>query len=197
MSKLPAEAREEGRRVLDREDQINAQLRAYLKYRSTSSRIRIHGDYHLGQLLYTGADFIVIDFEGEPGRRLTERRAKRPALRDVAGMMRSFHYAGRMALRQQPGPPELTLALEPWVRFWVAAVSTAFLNTYLETAGNASFVPQTSDGLEIELRTFLLETALYELGYELNNRPDWVLTPLQGILDLVPAPAPREASVSG
>ena len=197
MPKLPADAREEGRRVLEREDQINIQLRGYLKYRSSASRIRVHGDYHLGQVLYTGADFIIIDFEGEPGRRLGERRAKRPALRDVASMMRSFHYAGRMALRQQPGPPELSLALEPWVRFWVAAVSTAFLHAYLETARAASFIPQSPEGLDIELRTFLLEKALYELGYELNNRPDWVLTPLQGILDLVPAPAPREAPVSG
>ena len=185
MGKLPLEAREEGRRVLDLEPRIASTLRAFLSRRLTTTRIRVHGDYHLGQVLYTGHDFVIVDFEGEPTRTLYERRLKRLALRDVAGMLRSFSYAGHAALRSDQIAPERLPELQEWARFWVGCVSATFLKSYLATAGSASYVPQAREDLEMQLTTMLLEKALYELRYELNLRPDWVRIPLGGILDLL------------
>ncbi|HET9781607.1 MAG TPA: maltose alpha-D-glucosyltransferase [Candidatus Dormibacteraeota bacterium] len=185
LHKLPADARDEGRQVLELESRIAYILRSFLARRLTTTRVRVHGDYHLGQVLYTGHDFVIIDFEGEPTRTLYERRLKRLALRDVAGMLRSFSYASQAALRSQEIPSEKLPALQAWARFWVDSVSAVFLKSYLATAGNASWVPQNADDLELQLTTMLLEKALYELRYELNLRPDWVRIPLRGILDLV------------
>jgi maltose alpha-D-glucosyltransferase/alpha-amylase len=185
LKKLPEDAREEARLVLDLEPKIASALRAFLGRRLTTTRIRVHGDYHLGQVLYTGHDFVIIDFEGEPTRTLYERRLKRLALRDVAGMLRSFHYASQAALKAAQVPPEALARVQLWLRFWVESVSATFLRGYLSTAGAASFVPQSPDDLEMQLKTMLLEKALYELRYELNMRPDWVRIPLRGILDLM------------
>jgi len=184
-SRLATDAREEAKQVLDLEPRIAHIFKSFLARRLTTTRIRVHGDYHLGQVLYTGHDFVIIDFEGEPTRSLYERRLKRLALRDVAGMLRSFSYASQAALRSEQIAPERLARLHEWARFWVDCVSAAFLKTYLATAAAASFVPQTKDDLELQLTTMLLEKALYELRYELNMRPDWVRIPLRGILDLV------------
>ena len=173
------------RQVLELEPQIAHSLRSFLVRRLSTTRIRVHGDYHLGQVLYTGHDFVIIDFEGEPSRTLYERRLKRLALRDVAGMLRSFHYASQAALRSDQVSPRAASASAARARFWVDCVSVAFLRSYLATAGAASFVPQTPPDLELQLTTMLLEKALYELRYELNSRPDWVRIPLRGIRDLV------------
>jgi maltose alpha-D-glucosyltransferase / alpha-amylase len=189
LNKLPADAKDEGRKVLELEPRIASMLKTFLTRRLSTTRIRVHGDYHLGQVLYTGHDFVIIDFEGEPTRTLYERRLKRLAMRDVAGMLRSFSYASQAALRSQQVAPERLAELQGWARFWVDAVSAAFLKSYLATAGNASWVPQTADDLELQLSTMLLEKALYELRYELNLRPDWVRIPLRGILDLVAPPS--------
>jgi maltose alpha-D-glucosyltransferase/alpha-amylase len=185
MRRLPADAREEGQKVLDLESRIAYILKSFLARRVNTSRIRVHGDYHLGQVLFTGHDFVIIDFEGEPTRSLYERRLKRLAMRDVAGMLRSFSYASQAALRAQSAPAEKNAELQAWARFWSDAVSAEFLKSYLATAGKATWVPQTQDDLELQLTTMLLEKALYELRYELNLRPDWVRIPLRGILDLV------------
>jgi maltose alpha-D-glucosyltransferase / alpha-amylase len=185
INKLPADAREEGRKVLELESRIAYILRSFLARRLTTTRIRVHGDYHLGQVLYTGHDFVIIDFEGEPTRTLYERRLKRLALRDVAGMLRSFSYASQAALRSPEIPGDRLPGLQAWARFWVDSVSAVFLQSYLASAGKASWVPQQTDDLELQLTTLLLEKALYELRYELNLRPDWVRIPLRGILDLV------------
>jgi maltose alpha-D-glucosyltransferase / alpha-amylase len=188
LKRLPEDAREEARQVLELEPRISAALRAFLGRRLTTTRIRVHGDYHLGQVLYTGHDFVIIDFEGEPTRTLYERRLKRLALRDVAGMLRSFHYASRTALRSEHLRSEASARFNSWSRFWVDCVSATYLRSYLATAGTASFVPHTVEELDIQLTTMLLEKALYELRYELNMRPDWVRIPLRGIIDLmVPA----------
>jgi len=185
LNRLPEDARDEAKRVLDLEPRITQALRAFLARRLTTTRIRVHGDYHLGQVLYTGHDFVIIDFEGEPTRTLYERRLKRLALRDVAGMLRSFDYASQAALRSGNFVPESRPRLEAWAHFWVDSVSAAFLHSYLTTAGSASFVPQTAEDLDLQLSTMLLEKALYELRYELNSRPDWVRIPLRGILEVV------------
>jgi maltose alpha-D-glucosyltransferase/alpha-amylase len=188
LKRLPEDAREEARQVLELEPRIMSALRAFLGRRLTTTRIRVHGDYHLGQVLYTGTDFVIIDFEGEPTRTLYERRLKRLALRDVAGMLRSFDYASQTALKSENIPAESTVRSQAWSRLWVDSVSATFLRGYMATAGAASFVPHATDDLEMELTTMLLEKALYELRYELNTRPDWVRIPLRGILDLM-APA--------
>ncbi len=190
LNRLPEDAKDEAKRVLELEPRIASALRAFLARRLTTTRIRVHGDYHLGQVLYTGHDFVIIDFEGEPTRSLYERRLKRLALRDVAGMLRSFDYASQAALRSGHFEPASALRLEAWARFawarfWVDSVSAAFLHSYLTTAGNASFVPQNAEDLDLQLSTMLLEKALYELRYELNSRPDWVRIPLRGILEVV------------
>ena len=185
LNKLQPEARDEGRKVLELEPRIAYILRSFLARRLTTTRIRVHGDYHLGQVLYTGHDFVIIDFEGEPTRSLYERRLKRLALRDVAGMLRSFSYASQAALRSPDIPADRLPSLQAWARFWVDSVSAVFLQSYLATAGKASWVAQNADDLELQLTTMLLEKALYELRYELNLRPDWVRIPLRGILDLV------------
>ena len=185
LNRLPEDAKDEAKRVLELEPRIAHALRAFLARRLTTTRIRVHGDYHLGQVLYTGHDFVIIDFEGEPTRSLYERRLKRLALRDVAGMLRSFDYASQAALRSGHFEPASGPRLEAWARFWVDSVSAAFLHSYLTTAGSASFVPQTAEDLDLQLSTMLLEKALYELRYELNSRPDWVRIPLRGILEVV------------
>jgi maltose alpha-D-glucosyltransferase/alpha-amylase len=184
-NRLPADAKEDAKQVLELEPQIGHLLRTFLQRKVTTTRIRVHGDYHLGQVLYTGSDFVIIDFEGEPSRTLYERRLKRLALRDVAGMLRSFHYAAQAALRNDHMTPEVLARLRPWARFWVDSVSIGFMRSYLTTSGAATFVPQTIPELDLQLTTMLLEKALYELRYELNSRPDWVDIPLVGIRDLV------------
>ncbi len=174
--------------ILQREKDIMDSYGAILKRKLSAMKIRIHGDYHLGQVLYTGNDFIVIDFEGEPAKALSERRLKRSPFRDVAGMIRSFHYAvytgllKKAAIRQEDIP-----MLKPWADLWYKYVAGAFLRSYLETSGDASFMPKDRQESDILLRTFLLEKAIYELGYELNNRPDWLVIPLSGIKQLLEA----------
>ena len=186
---LPDEAQKQAQRVLDSDEAILKRFRAVIDLRVKGSRIRCHGDYHLGQVLYTGKDFVIIDFEGEPARPLSERRIKRSPFRDVAGLLRSFHYAAYFTLfaRDSGGPvrPEDIATLEPWARIWYIWVSATFLKAYLDSTSGVPFLPEARDELEVMLDASLLEKAIYELNYELNNRPDWVRIPLQGILDLL------------
>jgi maltose alpha-D-glucosyltransferase/alpha-amylase len=136
----------------------------------------------LRQVLYTGKDFLIIDFEGEPARTMRERRLKRSPLRDVAGMIRSFHYAAQTALRHQRTlPPGDAALLEPWLEFWTLQIGARFLSAYRTRLGDMPFIPREEELLEDLLRAFLLEKAVYELGYELNNRPGWATIPLKGI----------------
>ncbi|HEX2030458.1 MAG TPA: maltose alpha-D-glucosyltransferase [Actinomycetota bacterium] len=178
----------EANQVLDLEDQVLERFRALLDVRIRAARIRCHGDFHLGQVLYTGNDFVIIDFEGEPARPLSERRIKRPPLRDVAGLIRSFHYAASSPLQGGAGPPVPggdVVTLHPWTRFWYLWVSAEYLRTYLEVAAGAPFLPKERRQLEVLLDVFLLEKALYEVGYEVNNRPEWVGLPIQALVQLV------------
>ena len=155
---------------------------------SPVAKIRVHGDYHLGQVLKTGHEFIVLDFEGEPARRLEERRAKQCALKDVAGMLRSFHYAACTAQRQIHAP---TQAEETIIAIWEQAVIDAFWIGYTTAAkpGRASFMPGTQADADQVLRVFELDKTIYEIGYELNNRPDWLDIPVQGLRRLLHRPA--------
>ncbi len=185
---LPEESQEKARQVLDLQREIVERFRLLRSRRLYAMRIRCHGDYHLGQVLYTGKDFIIIDFEGEPARPLSERRLKRCPLRDVAGMVRSFDYAAHSAILRHPPSTvaeEGTLIMEQWGRFWYVWVSAVFLSSYLAGIKQARLLPEDPDALSILLDAYLLDKAVYEIGYELNNRPDWVTVPLRGILRLL------------
>jgi maltose alpha-D-glucosyltransferase / alpha-amylase len=174
--------------VLDREGEILERLRRITTVRIATDRIRVHGDYHLGQVLWTGKDFVVIDFEGEPARSLGQRRLRRPALVDVAGMVRSLHYASRAAALVPERDVAWTSspdALAPLLVLWYRSVAAMFLRSYLDAVGNARFVPHERSELAILLDFLLLEKAVYEIGYEINARPDWVSIPARGILDLL------------
>jgi len=182
---LPPEVASQARRVLERENRILEIFRGLIGRKMTAARTRCHGDYHLGQVLYTGRDFVIIDFEGEPARPLTERRLKRSPLRDVASMLRSFGYATCTVLHGSSIRPEDVPVLEPWARFWELWVSSAFLRAYLRETRDSPVIPRSRAELELLLHVLLLEKAIYELGYEVNHRPTWVRVPLQGILWLV------------
>jgi maltose alpha-D-glucosyltransferase/alpha-amylase len=193
---IPKEVAGQTQMIINRQAEIVSRFDAFLRCRSSVVRMRCHGDLHLGQVLYTGNDFVIIDFEGEPARELSERRRKRSALQDVAGMLRSFHYAAMSATIQQLNAGSLgeinLQTAEPWANFWQAWASWAFLRGYLLTTGEAPFVPQDPAELKTMLEAFTMEKAIYELGYELNNRPEWLLIPLSGIASLL-GPATGEA----
>jgi maltose alpha-D-glucosyltransferase/alpha-amylase len=173
--------------ALGGEHEILARVGRVIRRRINCAKIRTHGDFHLGQVLNTGKDFVFIDFEGEPAKSLSERKMKRCALRDVAGMMRSFHYAAHTALslRQQTVRPEDVPLLEPWADHWSSWISSAYLHAYLEAAAGAIFIPDQREDTEILLEAFLLEKAVYEVTYELNNRPHWLGIPLRGIRQIL------------
>ncbi len=168
--------------LLASEQEVLNRMSRIMGPRLSALKIRIHGDYHLGQVLFTGKDFVIIDFEGEPARTLSERRLKRSPLRDVAGMLRSFHYAAQTVLRRGPRThPGETLPLEEWLILWERSVGGVFLRAYIEELGDSPIVPDNATDLKTMLQAFLLEKAVYEIGYELNNRPDWLDIPLAGV----------------
>ncbi len=172
--------------ILNLEKEITDRFKALFTRKISATKIRIHGDYHLGQVLFTGNDFVIIDFEGELARNLSERRLKRSPLRDVAGMIRSFHYATHAVLLNDTRTKSEDIPmLEPWIDLWYRYVGGVFLRSYLETAGNAPFVPKNREELDIMLRAYLLEKAVYEIGHEINNRPAWITIPFKGIQHLL------------
>ena len=194
MPRLDHEAQQQANQVLAQERALLSRFGELLHSRIDAYRIRCHGDFHLGQVLFTGKDFAIIDFEGEPERPVSERKIKATPLRDVAGMMRSFHYASHAALRGQT--PTLLVghgatSNSTWAAFWYAWSSSAFLRAYLSEARAGQFLPRDQSELVTLLTAYLLEKALYELRYELNNRPDWVKIPLGGILQLIHDPVTR------
>jgi maltose alpha-D-glucosyltransferase/alpha-amylase len=148
-------------------------------------KTRTHGDLHLGQVLVIpGNDFVIIDFEGEPARPLVERRAKSSPLRDVMGMVRSFDYAPEVVLRDEglaKAAPERRLRLQARAASWTRAATESYLRGYLATVQGAPFIPRERGELALLLTFFELEKVIYEIGYELNNRPTWVEIPLRGL----------------
>ena len=186
---MPEHSRQDADSVLGLEEFARRRFQRLAGLKISAVVTRIHGDYHLGQVLFTGDDFVIIDFEGEPARPLEERRKKRSPLQDVAGMLRSFHYAAyALLLQQQSGERSTQKQLQVlghWAQYWQKWVSATFLKTYLEVSGNSNFIPQDREELALLLDLYLLDKAVYELGYELNNRPSWVRIPLDGISQLL------------
>jgi maltose alpha-D-glucosyltransferase/alpha-amylase len=186
---MPPATAELARALLPREADIQARLRRVTTTRIDALRIRHHGDLHLGQVLCAGEDVVIIDFEGEPARPLHERRYKRGALRDVTGMLRSFQYAAASALRTGKLRSEDVAALAGAARAWHEWVGGAYLAAYLGEAGGTRLVPSRDADRELMLEFYALEKCIYEVGYELNNRPDWLDVPLTGMLELLEEPA--------
>lgn len=183
LPKLTQETQELAKKVLAIEDKVLECFSEVHVNRINAIKTRIHGDYHLGQVLFTGKDFIIIDFEGEPGFSFSERRLKKNPLKDVAGMMRSFHYAafGKIMLNENYREKDLEF-LEQWAEQWQHYVSRFYLGAYMEKMGMGKTLSEED---EILIRTYLIEKAIYEMGYELNGRPDWVSIPLRGVYYLM------------
>lgn len=185
LARLPDEIVQTAGRVLNRRRLWSERFQLLLDTPIGGLRTRIHGDYHLGQVLRTRNDYVILDFEGEPARSLAERRAKHSPLKDVAGMLRSFSYAAHMALHNYAARrPEAAEQLEPWRRLWEQASAAEFLRAYRAGAGAALFLPPDESRLQLLLNAYLLDKALYELRYELDNRPEWIRIPMAGILAL-------------
>jgi trehalose synthase-fused probable maltokinase len=191
---LPEHARAAATTALASEKTLTDRFHSLADRKLTGLRTRIHGDLHLGQVLFTD-DFIFIDFEGEPARTLAERREKHSPLRDVAGMVRSFHYAAYAALFRRSSSADTKSgelqALVPFANAWYRSASSKYLRAYFETAAaaGAGFLPANPDEREFVLNFWLLGKAVYELKYELNHRLDWVAIPLEGIDMLIREPA--------
>jgi maltose alpha-D-glucosyltransferase/alpha-amylase len=185
LAKLPDEVVESAGLVLSRRKQWLDRFRLLRDMEIHALRTRIHGDYHLGQVLRAKNDFVILDFEGEPSRPLAERREKRSPLEDVAGMLRSFSYAAQAALlNYTTRRPDVLDRLDPWARLWEHSTAAEFLRAYRTTAGDAPFLPADPGGFKTLLEAYLLNKALHELRNELDNRPGWARIPLSGILSL-------------
>lgn len=183
LEELPEHIATEARQILDIEPEILESFKEIFSQKIDAYKTRIHGDYHLGQVLFNGRDFYIIDFEGEPMHSISERRLKKTPFKDVAGMIRSFHYAayGQLVLNQNYRKEDMPL-LETWANQWFHYVNQTFLTAYLDTAKGANFIPPTEESMRLLLRTYILEKAIYEVGYEMNARPEWLRIPIRGVL---------------
>jgi maltose alpha-D-glucosyltransferase / alpha-amylase len=174
------------RRLLDARDKIEAHIRESREVNPGGVKIRNHGDFHLGQVLIAKEDAYILDFEGEPRRTLEERRTKAPPARDVAGFLRSIDYAVSAALQRAPNlTPEDRATLARPIRAWGERLSAAYWETYRETIGEAALWPAEDDARRALLDLFLLEKALYEIEYELTNRPAWSHIPIEATLRIL------------
>jgi maltose alpha-D-glucosyltransferase/alpha-amylase len=189
---LQPDAQQDAERVLELEPHVQSRFLPTRDRRLLLYRMRLHGDFHLGQVLNTGKDFVFVDFEGDDTRPLSERRLKRSPIRDVASMLRSFHYASYAALfGEVPGivpRHDGDAPLAAWAEFWNAWVSTAFLRGYIDTAGQSPFMPTLAAGLRPVLDAYLLDKAVREAGHDLKHRRNWVRIPLHGIVQIMSRP---------
>jgi maltose alpha-D-glucosyltransferase / alpha-amylase len=181
LAKLPAETRALATALVPEEHNFDDRLRRVVGRKIEVARIRCHGDLHLGQVLFTGDDFVIIDFEGEPARPTVERRYKRCAMRDAMGMYRSFSYVSEAVLRSGRVRPEDVGPLQPWAEAWTRWVGAVYLGAYLQRIAGTPLAPRTDELVDLLLDFYELEKVIYEVEYELNNRPDWLHIPLTGL----------------
>jgi trehalose synthase-fused probable maltokinase len=191
VASLTPDLRPGAQQLLDHEDEVLRIFRSGANEKLGGMIMRIHGDYHLGQVLRTNSDFVIIDFEGEPARPIAERRSKQSPVKDIAGMLRSFEYAAHSQSVAPPSEGEHlraeSKALVELGSAWAARVKERFMRGYLSRAENTKFLPPDRESFNAMLRIYLLEKALYEMSYELNSRPSWVGIPLDGIQRLLPS----------
>jgi len=189
---LPETLRADVDRLLATREALLSRIVAHASDRSAGAKTRLHGDYHLGQVMIVRNDFVIIDFEGEPGRTIDERRQKQSPLKDVAAMLRSFDYAMHAALFNFVSErPDARQIVEAAGRQWRALTTQAFGEGYDEAAQPAGLASARGE-MRALLELFMLEKALYELRYEADNRPDWLRIPLAGLLDIVDAGSPAQ-----
>uniref|UniRef100_UPI003B3A7321 alpha-amylase family glycosyl hydrolase n=1 Tax=Spirosoma sp. TaxID=1899569 RepID=UPI003B3A7321 len=187
--RLPDDVRRDVEQMLARKDDVLTLFKRIYRQKLDSTKIRIHGDLQLEKILLTGKDLAIQDFGGDPTRSYSERRLKRSPLRDVASMIRSFYYVGYEGfLQTNQVPTNDTFRLLPYAKFWARCMSNFFMEAYLETVQGSSFIPKQPDDFQMMLETYLLEKAISDLNFELNNRPDWVHVPLQLIQSIVGKP---------
>ena len=172
--------------VLSKKDEVLKTMKKIYSKKLDVSKIRIHGNYDLKQVVFTGKDLALLDFLGDPVRAYSERRLKRSPLRDIAGMIRSIHYVAYegLLLKNASNQQELR-KLEPFAAFWIHYVSGLFMRSYLDTVRGSSFIPKEPGDLKIMLDTYLLEKAVYSLNYELRRRPQWAIVPVRIIKSLI------------
>jgi maltose alpha-D-glucosyltransferase/alpha-amylase len=185
---IGGDAQKECSNLLGHENDLWASLHPLRDERITGLRLRIHGDLHLSQLQFTGNDVIIMNFDGDPTRSLTERRIKRSSLRDLACMIRSLHYVSYAVLfGQVPGIVAGADAqqLEKWAAAWRTYTSAVLVKSYFDAAGNRAFLPETQKERRILLRTYMIEKCLKEIMHELEYRPNWLRIPVRGLLDLL------------
>jgi maltose alpha-D-glucosyltransferase/alpha-amylase len=189
LREVPAAAQEDARLVLASEGAMLQHQGRIIAHKLDAMKTAVHGDYHLGQVLNTGKDFVIIDLEGEPRRSLGERALKRSPLVDVSSMMRSFDYAGQVALSRQRG--EDAVFLQPWMEYWAQTVRTVFLNAYLEVTRSTPLFPRNDADFALLLETLLFDRAVYEVIYELTYRIELVGIPLRALARTLSADAAR------
>jgi maltose alpha-D-glucosyltransferase/alpha-amylase len=183
---LPEDVAGDAAAVVGARSELKKRIQDVARINPSGGCSRIHGDYHLGQVLIAQNDVAIIDFEGEPGRTLAERRAKSSPLRDVAGMLRSFDYAASMALDQhRQGFDAVGEAAQARAARWREETVRGFLAAYREHVRGAATMPADEALLDALLGLFLLQKGVYEIDYELGNRPAWLRIPLRGVLDLL------------
>jgi maltose alpha-D-glucosyltransferase/alpha-amylase len=198
LSAFPAETQAKAKQVLALEPEILKRCRRIYERPLDATRIRLHGDYHLGKLLYTGKDFFIVDFEGNTSVPISERRLKRSPLQDVASMVLSFHFAAYTALlkhveRGTPLEGQLQQMLL-WARFWARWVGAIFFKSYLQAAGKSPFLPSSDTDRQMMMEVFLLQKMISELGSDASNRPDWVKIPLQEIVESIGLEGAKEGT---
>jgi maltose alpha-D-glucosyltransferase/alpha-amylase len=183
---IPDDVRERLEEFLRCEQEVMNRLRGAPTLEYSTTKIRVHGDYHLGQVLWSEGDFYILDFEGEPAKPILQRRAKQSPLKDVAGMLRSYSYAASAGLFAfTTGRPDVMEHLSRWADVWDRWTTATFLREYFAEVAGALFVPPNPAQRDELLRLFVLEKGFYELNYEVNHRPDWLRIPLSGILRLL------------
>jgi maltose alpha-D-glucosyltransferase/alpha-amylase len=186
LSSLPPDSQELVAQISSRRQSFMGAIEDMQLPERAPAKIRVHGDYHLGQVLRVKNDYVIIDFEGEPARSIAERRAKYPAHKDVAGMLRSFSYAAHAGLlNYSKRRPDELQRLGEFARLWEQRTTTVFLAAYTDAAAGAVFLPADAQDAHRLLRIFLLDKAFYELQYELNHRPTWTVIPLRALLEIL------------
>jgi len=185
LKKLTAEDSMKAEQILDRKNEVMNVFKGIYTKKLDLVKIRIHGNLDLSQILLTGKDLMIRGFGGDPSKSFSQRRIKRAALRDVAQMIRTFHYAAYAALfRNTQIRKEDYNKLIPYARWWTHYVTGFYLHSYIETVKGDAFIPKEKEDIELMLRVFLLEKALHSFNHEMNNRPDWVKVPIE-IIELI------------
>ena len=188
LATLPPKLQGGARAIIEAEPAIYERIRAILQNKMEAEVMRMHGDYRLPQVLYTGGDFVIIDFEGEARRLLAERRLKGSPLADVASMLCSIHNAAWFALPKFQADEESSSRseqLKAQAVCWVQEAAAEFLRGYLSAAGDAGFIPRRYENLLVLLDTLLLKTFLAQLTYSISSRPEWLPASIQGTLQLL------------